>query len=60
MTWKFHFRRVFSVAVYLAVAVLLLYPGLVLVQLDLVNSDYMFLGLSLIFLMSSPPALMRR
>jgi hypothetical protein len=57
---KRHFRRVFSVSIYLAVAALLLYPGLILIQLDLVNSRIMFPALALIFLISSPPSLMRR
>ena len=59
MVWQPHLRRLLSVAVYVAVAVLLLYPGLVLAQLDLINSKILFPVLALMFLLSSPAALMR-
>jgi len=60
MIWQHHLRRLLSVAVYLAVATLLLYPGLVLAQLDLINSRILFPVLALTFLLSSPAALTRQ
>jgi hypothetical protein len=60
MVWQRHLRRLLSVAVYLAVATLLMYPGLILAQLDLINSRLLFPVLALTFLLSSPAALTRQ
>lgn len=59
MPWHYQLRRLVDTAMYLAVASLLLYPGLVLVQADLINSQILFPVLIVIFLVSSPPKWMR-
>ncbi len=59
MPWHYQLRRFVDTAMYLSVAGLLLYPGLVLVQADLINSRILFPALIVIFLFSSPPKWMR-
>jgi hypothetical protein len=60
MPWHYQLQRFLSIAMYFAVAGLLLYPGLVLVQADLINSRILFPAVIVAFLFSSPPRWMRQ
>lgn len=60
MQWRLYMRRTFGAAVFITVAALLLYAGMLVIKLDLFDSRLMFVLMALAFLSSSPLARMKR
>lgn len=60
MNWRVILRRIFGVSVFCVVTCLLLYAGLLVVRMDLLDSRLMFVLMALAFLSSSPLARMKR
>lgn len=60
MHWRLYMRRALGAIIFMMVAALMLYAGMQVVKLDLVDSRLMFVLMVLAFLSSSPLAKMKR